>query len=60
MSIHRLLQGPWHICSRGLPGLASLKALRPQGMWKPGSGRASSEDKGKEESDEEVWEGATT
>jgi hypothetical protein len=28
-SIHRLVQGPWHICSRGLPCLASVEEDAP-------------------------------
>jgi hypothetical protein len=34
-SIHRLVQGPWHICTRGLPGLASVgeDTLNHQKIW---------------------------
>jgi hypothetical protein len=39
-SIHRLVQGPWHMYSRGLPGLTSVgeEALKPRESWGPREG----------------------
>jgi hypothetical protein len=36
-SIHGLVQGPWHICSRGLPCLASVGEDAPNSVetWGP-------------------------
>jgi hypothetical protein len=66
-SIHGLVRGPWHICSKGLPYLASVEENMPSSgdIWGPregeclgreGGGSTLSEAKGEGEWDEELWE----
>jgi hypothetical protein len=39
-NVHRLARGPWHICSRSLPGLASVgeDTLNLRELWGPREG----------------------
>lgn len=63
-SIHRLVPGPWHICSIGLASVGEDEP-DPQETWGPREGggllggRSTLRGKGEEEWDEELWEGLT-
>ena len=62
--MNRLLWGPWHVHSWGLPSLASVgDVLNPESLEAPGKGEVCWEGEhplrgmGEEKWDEELWEG---